>query len=430
MWSASDQEAPLFPRSFTRRSRRRSLSAVALAASAGLLFTACAAPDPDAPLAEDLPWSEIEEQARGQSVSLWMYGGDEQGNAYVDDVLTPAAAEKGVTLRRVPVESATDAVNRILSERQAGVTDGEVDLVWVNGANFGTGKQAGAWLCNWTQNLPNMEFTDPGDPLLQNDFGIPVDNCESPWQKAQFTLVYNAANIPDPPDTFEGVLEWAEANPGRFTYPAPPDFTGSVFVREALVNVSGGVDEVPAQYDQESYDRLASPLFDRLNDLAPSLWRQGSTYPQSSSELDALYAGGQVDMTMTYGPAALTQLVADGTYPPETRVLTLDEGTVGNASFLAIPSTSENSAAAQVVANLALSPEQQLATSTPEVWGQFTVLDRDRLPADVREKFEKLPPSPVVPPYDDLSENAHGELSSTWVTPLDEGWRRNVLAAQ
>ncbi|KZF05118.1 ABC transporter substrate-binding protein, partial [Rhodococcus sp. EPR-147] len=324
----------------------------------------------------------------------------------------------------------TDAVNRILSERQAGVTDGEVDLVWVNGANFGTGKQAGAWLCGWTQNLPNMELTDPEDPLLLDDFGTPVENCESPWHKAQFTLVYNAAAIPDPPTTFDGVLDWARANPGRFTYPAPPDFTGSVFVREALINASGGVDEVPAQFGQDSYDRLAPALFDQLNELAPSLWREGTTYPQSSSELDALYAGGQVDMTMTYGPATLPKLVADGTFPPETRVLTLDEGTVGNASFLAIPSTSGKSAAAHVVANLALSPEQQLEKATPDVWGQFTVLDIDRLPDDARARFEALPSSTVLPSYEELSANAHPELSADWVSPVDEGWRRSVLAGQ
>lgn len=403
---------------------------LALIAAAGLALTACAAPDSSGRSAEDLPWAEVQEQARGQTVSMWMYGGDEQGNAYVDDVLTPAAAAEGVTLRRVPVEDTTDAVNRILAERQADVTDGDVDLVWVNGANFGTGKQAGAWLCDWTQNLPNMQFTDPDDPLLSNDFGVPVDECEAPWHKAQFTLVYNAAEIPDPPDTFEGVLEWAEANPGRFTYPAPPDFTGSVFVREALVSVSGGVDEVPAQFDEEVYDRLAPALFDRLNELAPSLWREGTTYPQSSSELNDLYAGGQIDMTMTYGPATLPDLVAGGTFPPETRVLTLDEGTVGNASFLAIPSTSGQSAAAQVVANIALSPEQQLVKSRPDVWGQFTVLDVARLTPEYREQFENLPSSPVLPSYEVLSENAHPELSADWVTPLDEGWRRNVLAGQ
>lgn len=420
----------MFSRSHTRRPRKYALEALVVAASAGLILSSCAAPSSDAPIAEELSWSEIEQQAQGKTVSLWMYGGDEQGNTYVDNVLTPAAAAAGVTLRRVPVESTTDAVNRILSERQAGVTDGEVDLVWVNGANFGTGQQAGAWLCNWTQNLPNMEYTDPEDPLLSSDFGTPVNNCEAPWHKAQFTLVYNSAAIADPPHTLDEVFDWAEANPGRFTYPAPPDFTGSVFVREALMNESGGVEKVPTQFDQDTYDSLAPAVFDRLNTLAPSLWREGTTYPQSSSELDDLYAGGQVDMTMTYGPATLPQLVADGTYPPETRILTLDEGTVGNASFLAIPSTSGQSAAAQVVANIALSPEQQLAKSEPDVWGQFTVLDASRLTPEVRAQFEALPSSPVLPTYEELSANAHPELAAEWVTPLDEGWRRSVLAGR
>ncbi len=409
-----------------RRSHRS--APLALLAAALLFAAACSAPSTDRVEADDQPWSQIEQQARGQTVSLWMYGGDEQGNAYVDTVLTPAAKEAGVTLRRVPVADTKDAISRILAERQAGTKDGAVDLVWVNGDNYGTAKQAGGWLCGWTESLPNMKYTDPGDPLLKNDFGVPVDGCESPWHKAQFTLVYNAATVSDPPTTFAGVLDWAQRNPGRFTYPAPPDFTGSVFVREALVAQSGGSSSVPLTYSRDAYDRLTPALFDRLTQLAPSLWRNGSTYPQSSSALNELYAGGQVDMTMTYGPATLTELVAQGTYPPQTKVLTLTDGTVGNASFLAIPSTSGHTAGARVVANLALSPQQQLAKANPDVWGQFTVLDTVKLSDADRAAFASLPQSPVVPSYDVLSRNAHSELASAWVSPLDEGWRRAVLA--
>ncbi|CAB4924852.1 unannotated protein [freshwater metagenome] len=83
-----------------------------------------------------------------------------------------------------------------------------------------------------------------------------------------------------------------------------------------------------------------------------------------------------------------------------------------------------------MVANLALSPEQQLAKATPEVWGQFTVLDIDRLPDDARARFEALPSSTVLPSYEELSANAHPELSADWVSPVDEGWRRSVLAGQ
>jgi len=373
-------------------------------------------------------WDEVVAAAEGQTVKLWMYGGDEQGNDYVNTVLVPAAAELGVTLEQVPIADTPDALNRILSEVQAGETDGEVDLVWVNGNNFGTGKEAGAWECGWTDLLPNMALTAPGDPLLQDDFGTPVDGCEAPWHKAQFTFVYNSDTVTDVPTTLDELLDWARANPGRFTYPAPPDFTGSVFIREVLYSVNGGYENVPLAYSEADFDALSPALYDELNDLAPSLWRGGDTYPQNSNELNELFANGEVDFTMTYGPATLTELVADGTYPAGTQVLTLEEGTVGNASFLGLASTSGSKAGAMVVANLALSVDQQVAKAEPDVWGQFTVLDLDQLSDEERARFDALPASPVVPSYDVLSENANPELAAAWVTPLDEGWRAQVLA--
>lgn len=407
---------------------RRRLAAITVASASALFALAgCAAPAaPDT--AEFADWDAVLSAAKGQTVQLWMYGGDDQGNAYIDDVLAPAVAEYGVTLERVPVTDTRDALNRVFTELQAGREDGSVDLVWVNGDNFRTGKEAGAWRCGWTGMLPSMANTSADDPLLQSDFGTPVDGCEAPWHKAQFTLAYNAEAIPDPPTTLAGVLDWADAHPGRFTYPAPPDFTGSVFVREALASVSGGADEVPTAFSQDAFDELTPALWSRLDTVAPNLWRGGDTYPANETELGQLFADRQVDMTMTYGPATLTGLVADGTYPAQTKVLTLEDGTVGNASFLGLPVNSDAAAGAMVVANVALSAEQQAKKAEPDVWGQFPVLDLNALSAEDRALFDALPVSPVVPAYDVLSRNAHGELAAEWVPALDDGWRQNVLS--
>ncbi len=408
---------------------RPPLTRLSLLVALALVGSACAATSTAQEAVADQPWKQIVAEADGQVVDLWMYGGDERGNAYVDDVLTPAAAGLGVRVRRVPVADTQDALRRVLAEKAAGATSGKVDLVWVNGDNFATGRQADAWLCGWAQELPSATYLAPDDALVSQDFGTEVDGCESPWHKAQFTFAYDAERVPDPPTTFDGLLDWAREHPGRFTYPAPPDFTGSVFVRQALYAASGGVDQVPGSFGQEAYDRLTPALFETLDELAPSLWREGRTYPRDSAALDRLYADGEVDITMTYGPATLTGLVEDGTFPASTRVLPLEDGTVGNASFLAIPSSSGDQAGAMVVADLALSPAQQAAKADPSVWGQFTALDVDRLPEGDRAAFDRLPRSPVVPPYEVLSRHAVPELSSTWVGPLDEGWRRAVLGA-
>jgi putative spermidine/putrescine transport system substrate-binding protein len=379
-----------------------------------------------APAKEYSDFQDVLEAAEGQTVDLWMYGGDEQGNAYVDETLAPAVEELGITLRRVPVADTADAMNRVLSELQAGRDDGSVDLVWVNGATFSTGRQAEAWRCAWTDMLPNMAYTDPDDALLANDFGTPVDGCEAPWHKAQFTYFYNAETVPEPPATLAGLLDWAEANPGRFTYPAPPDFTGSVFLREVMISAAGGPGKVPLAYSEEHFAEHSPAALEALDDLAPSLWREGSTYPRDEQALNELFNDGEVDFGMTYGPARLTELVASGALPESTRVLPLEEGTVGNASFLAIPVNAADAAGAMAVANLALSPAQQAAKADPDTWGQFTVLDIDRLEPEQQELFTRLPESPVVPAYEDLSRNAHSELASDWVPALDEAWRRSV----
>ena len=43
----------------------------------------------------------------------------------------------------------------MVAERRAGKTsDGSVDLIWINGENFASGKQAGLWLEDWATGLP------------------------------------------------------------------------------------------------------------------------------------------------------------------------------------------------------------------------------------------------------------------------------------
>ena len=82
---------PLQRRSTTGRLPTAGMGAAAVT----LILTACTAPGAP-PVASTLDWAAVGEEARGQTVSMWMYGGDEQGNRYVDTVLAPAAAAEGV----------------------------------------------------------------------------------------------------------------------------------------------------------------------------------------------------------------------------------------------------------------------------------------------------------------------------------------------
>ena len=192
--------------------RRLALTAALMLVSAALV--ACGGSDSDSTPAGGSStegFSSKREAASGQTVRWWMYGGDAKVNAYVDDTVAPAARKLGVRIERVPVADTADAVQRVVAERRAGKTsDGSVDLIWINGENFASGKQAGLWLEDWATGLPNSRFLDPGDPAIRTDFQVPVDGQESPWQRAAFVFVSDSDRTDTPPSDLDALLAYAE----------------------------------------------------------------------------------------------------------------------------------------------------------------------------------------------------------------------------
>lgn len=344
-------------------------------------------------------WAAVEAAADGQTVTWWLFGGDDRINSYVDDHVVPAAAELGVTLRRNPVDDTADAVNAVLNEVRAGREVGDVDLIWINGENFANGVEADLWREGWATQLPNAELVDPD--TVEEDFGVPVMGRESPWSRALFVFAHDAARTPTPPRSFDELLAYARDNPGRFTYPAPPAFTGSAFVRQVVAAMG------------------EEPTFDYLAELQPLLWEQGRTFPADEAELNTLFADGEVDVAMSYDPAFVQTAVAQGRFPETARPFVLEEGTLQNTSYVAMPVTAPSPAGAMVVANLLLDPQLQAIKADPDVLGVPTVLDRDRLTPEQRALFDDAVSSPYL--LDD-----HGtlvdELAAERVEQIEQRW--------
>ncbi len=392
---------------------------------AGLLSLSLAAvAAPAAAQDEAMDWESVLAAADGQKVNFYMWSGSDAINAYVDEFVGGQAEALGIELNRVPADAA-EVVQKVLGEKQAGRDDdGSVDLIWINGENFKTGKQADLWYCDWAESLPNRQYIDE-TPAIQNDFGTPVDGCESPYGHAQFAFVYDSAKVEDPPTSMAELLEWIEANPGMFTYPAPPDFTGSVFVRHVLYHANGGYDSLLGEFDQAKFDEASAKTWEILNAIEPSLWRGGETYPQSKEELDNLFSNSEVAMTMTYGPAEIGGLVERGIFPETTREFVFDHGTIGNNHFVTIPYNSPNKEAAMAVADIILSPESQLEKADPAVWGDYPVIDINK--TDIADQFNAIPvPESVLSP-DALAVNSNPELVAEYVTETEKGWTENVL---
>jgi putative spermidine/putrescine transport system substrate-binding protein len=373
-------------------------------------------------------WADVLAAAEGTTVNWHMWGGDDKINTDVDTDIGARVLELyGVTLNRVPLTDTADAVNKILDEAAADVEEGTIDLIWINGENFRTLKDAELLYGPWSESIPNAQYVDWEDPALAYDFGVAVDGYESPWGHAQFVLEYNTDLVgEEPPTTFEALQEWIHANQGMFTYPAIPDFTGSVFLRHVLYWAADGPEPFLGEFDQEVFDEYAPLVWEYLNDIEPDLWREGETYPEAAV-LNNLLANQEVAFNMGYGPANAATNILGGTYPETIRTFVFDTGTISNNNFVTIPFNAPNPAGAMVVANYMLSEEFQLAMTDPTRWGWLSPIT----PTVYSDAFQEtvgafeLHPATLAPEV--LAAAALPEPNAAWVTALEEGWIENVL---
>jgi putative thiamine transport system substrate-binding protein len=370
-------------------------------------------------------WPEVLTKARGQTVYFNAWGGGEQINAYIAWAAGQLDSRYGVKLVHVKLADTADAVARVLAEKTAGKSDGgSVDLIWINGENFAAMKEAGLLYGPFSETLPNYRYVDvKGKPTVQSDFTVPVDGLESPWGMAQIVFIYDTARLEDPPRSMAALLTWAEGNPGRFTYPAPPDFIGSTFLKQALYELAAEPKVLQTAASDESFATVTEPLWAWLDKIHPLLWRGGESFPQNGETQRQLLDDGEIDITLSFNPGEASSDIAQGLLPDTVRSYVLDGGTIGNTHFLAIPFNASAKEAAMVTADFLLSPEAQLRKQDPAVWGDPTVLAMDKLePAD-RDRFAALPLGIATLSPAELGP-ALPEPHPSWMTRIEEEWRR------
>jgi putative thiamine transport system substrate-binding protein len=370
-------------------------------------------------------WTDTLTEARGQTVYWNAWGGDEQVNAYIAWVGQQVQARFGIQLSHVKLTDTAEAVARVVAEKAAGRTEGgSIDLIWLNGENFAALKSQNLLYGPFVRQLPNFRYVDvTGKPTTTVDFTIPTDGLEAPWGMAQFVFLYDTASVPEPPRSIPALLEWAKAHPGRFTYPAPPDFIGSTFLKHVLIELAADPKVLQEPAEKADFAAVTAPLWHWLEAIRPYLWRNGATFPASGPALHQLLDDGEVDFSMAFNPAEASNLIQAGHLPASVRTFILKTGTIGNTHFVAIPFNAAHKPAAMVLADFLMSAEAQAHKQDPSVWGDGTVLDLKALdPAD-RTRFEALPQGVATLPPDQLVP-VWPEPHPSWMTEIEAEWLR------
>lgn len=367
-------------------------------------------------------WPAIERAARGQTVYFNAWAGSERINAYLQWAGAEAARRFGVKLEHVKVGDTAEVVKRVRAEKQAGrVAQGSADMVWINGENFLAMKREGLLFGPFAERLPGYANVDTAaKPTTRIDFSVPVEGMEAPWGMAQLTFFGDAKRVTQPPASMAELLAFAKRNPGRFTYPRPPDFHGTTFLKQVLLETSAERSPFYAPVVAGQFAKQTAPLWSTLDALHPSLWRQGRQFPANAAAQRQMMADGELLIAITFNPNEAANEIAARRLPDSVVSWQHAGGTIGNTHFLAIPFNARSKEGAQVMIDFLLSPLAQARKADIAFWGDPTVLAVDRLPAADKALFAQA----TMPGVVKQSAPALPEPHASWVDAIEREWTR------
>ncbi|QTG88594.1 ABC transporter substrate-binding protein [Vibrio furnissii] len=324
-------------------------------------------------------WQDISDKARGQTVYFHAWGGSQEINQYIRWAGEQLKTQYGVELKQVKITDTVETVTRLIAEKAAGKeSGGSVDLMWINGENFKSMKNNDLLYGPFVETLPNWQYVNASLPI-DSDFSEPTEGLEAPWGVGQLVFIYDHQKLNNPPQSFAELLSYAKAFPNRITYPRPPEFHGTSFLKALLIELTNNDAALSKPVDAQSFALITAPLWHYLDELHAVAWRAGKQFPSGSSEMIQLLDDDQIDLALTFNPNAVYSAQASGKLAKTTRSHAMQAGALSNIHFLAIPWNATAKEGALVAINFLMSPEAQSRKGDMNVWGDPSVLRHDVL---------------------------------------------------
>ncbi|MCP4321570.1 MAG: ABC transporter substrate-binding protein [Alteromonadales bacterium] len=360
-------------------------------------------------LASQLDWQTVTNKAKGQTVYFFAWGGSSEVNNYLRWADKSLQAQYGVTLKHVKVSDISESITQLLAEKTAKKEqNGSIDMLWVNGENFKSMKQHQLLGEAFAKQLPNWSYVDKTLPV-NSDFAEPTLGLEAPWGVGQLVFIYDKNTITAPPTSFADLLTYAQQHPQKISYPKPPAFHGTSFLKAALLELSHNNQLLYHTVTKNTFQRISAPLWDYLDKLHAVAWKKGQQFPANGSETLQLLDDNQLDIAISFNPNEVISAQANGTLEKSTATYAMQAGALSNIHFLAIPWNANAREGALVAINFLLSPEAQSRKGDLTIWGDPTVLQKQYVTGSA--KNTKLFKS-IAEPH------------PSWQAALEEEWQK------
>ena len=164
-----------------------------------------------------------------------------------------------------------------------------------------------------TCSATKLRFQAESATTSRSSSGLP------PWGRAQLVFAYDSRYAETPPRSAAALAKWIGANPGRFSYPQPPDFTGTSFLKQIALELAPDKSVFMMPAETADKDAALGPLWQWLETVHPDLWRGGTSYPANYTDMVQLLGDGELSFAMAFNPAEFSNGIASGVLPETVR---------------------------------------------------------------------------------------------------------------
>lgn len=294
--------------------------------------------------------------AAGQTLNV-VTAGDQNMVDYINEYLAPKfeADNPGVTVRAVgtgPGDAGSQMIyERLAAQAGAGAQAWDVDVAVVHQ------KMAGQMVREDLLAAYRNEI-ETGS-LVTNDtakmaLGTDVDGYVMPMFHSQTAIAYNPALVEHPPQTYNELVAWADANQGQFGYNGiKGGMSGVSFVMGWMYANTDDAEQLMNGPFDESVMADWKPALDKLRAFNEDV----VFTPGNAGTLDMLNRG-----EIAMGPVWVDMFYtwqADGRLSPDLKLALIGPGMPGQPMYYVVPAKAEHAALAEKFVELATSPDVQ-----------------------------------------------------------------------
>ncbi|WP_416970411.1 extracellular solute-binding protein [Streptomyces sp. 4F14] len=251
-------------------------------------------------------------------------------------------------------------------------------------------------------NVPNLKKVDAS--LLG-----PVNNAAVPYRGSSVVLAYDSTKVKTPPKTYDDLVAWIKANPGKFAYNSPSTGgSGGSFVETTL---DRHLDPATLKTFQTGYDASLESQWDAgfadLKGLNGYVYGKG-VYPNGNQAVLDLLAKGQISIAPVWSDMYLSA-IQNHTLDSTVKFTQISSPTfTGGASYIGIPKGGTKQKAALKLADFFLEAAQQDAIV--KNLAAYPVIPLTELPKATADRFTGVDVTKLRPGYSGKTGNDMNDL--------------------